>query len=490
MVGHERSRRSRRGTTRTDAGERLDPALLRLCLIVVLGSVATTLDTTIVNVALDSIGHAFGAPVSKVQWVSTGYLLAISMIIPVSGWSVDRFGAKTMWLCSVSVFLGASVLCGVAWSISSLIVFRLIQGLGGGMIPPLAQTILAKAAGPTRIGRAMTYVSIPTQLAPIVGPTIGGLIVAQLDWHWIFYVNVPICAAALVLAWRGLPAGEGRPSETLDWRGLALLSGGLGGLVYGLTVLGGGPTGDGDTVMPVALAVAGTMLLAGFVVHALRMRGTPILDLRLFRSRSFTMVSALMFLFGVSLFGMLFLLPLYYQVTAGKGALAAGLLLAPQGAGTVLALLVVGRWTDRIGARPIVLGGLLVSILGSLAFTQVQPDTNEILLGVSLVVRGIGLGAAAIPLLAAVYQAGLPRASIPRATSALNVFQRIGGSFGTAVLAALLQQQIGNATGVDALAAGFDRTFWWTIAFTTAALLPAWLLPRAKPAAADPGRLK
>lgn len=482
METNDRSGRLPRGSADAHPRERLDPALLRLCLIVVLGSIATTLDTTIVNVALDSIRRAFDAPVSTVQWISTGYLLALSVVIPVTGWSVDRFGARTMWLVSVTVFLGASALCGTAWSLSSLIVFRLVQGLGGGMIPPLAQTILATAAGPHRIGRAMTYVSIPTQLAPVVGPTIGGLIVAQAGWHWIFYINVPICAAALVLAWRSLPADRGQPSQRLDWYGLALLSCGLGILVYGLTALGGAPSGTGQTSMtvPVALSGVGVLLLAAFVVHATRMRGTPILDLRLFRSRSFSMVSALMFLSGVSLFGMMFLLPLYYQFTAGMGALQAGLLLAPQGAGTVLALLVVGGWTDRIGARPIVLGGLLLSILGTLVFTQVNAQTNEILLAGSLVVRGLGIGAAAVPMFAAIYQGGLPKTRIPQATSAVNVFQRIGGSFGTAVLAILLEQQIGHATGSAALAVGFDRTFWWTIAFTAVALVPAWFMPRAK----------
>lgn len=473
---------------RPDAGpapqlDRLDSALVKLCLIVVLGSAVTTLDTTVVNVALDNIGRGFHAPVSMVQWISTGYLLAISVVIPVSGWAIDRFGAKRVWMCALCLFLGGSVLCGVAWSITSLIAFRLVQGLGGGMIAPLAQTILARAAGPKRIGRAMTFVSIPTQFAPIIGPTVGGVIVDGLGWRWIFYVNVPICLVALILAWRGLADDTGQPAQRLDIRGLLLLSGGLGSLVYGLSLLGGGTLGNGTAVItqPAVMSAAGVLLLLGFVVHALRTRRTPIIDLRLFRSRSFAMVSTLMFLFGVSLFGMMFLLPLYYQVTQGKGALEAGLLLAPQGVGTVLALLIVGRWTDRIGARPIVLGGLIVSIIGTLAFTQVHADTAELLLAASLVVRGIGLGAAAVPLMAAVYQGGLRPADIPRATSAVNIFQRVGGSFGTAVLAVLLQRQIEGAAGVAAVATGFGHVFWWTIVFTALALVPAWLLPKDKP---------
>src|SRR4051794_7812557 len=217
----------------------LDRALLRLASVVVLGTIMSILDTTIVNVAIETLARELDSSLSSIQWVATGYLLALATVIPLTGWAMERFGGKRMWMVSVVLFLVGSTLCGLAWSTESLIVFRVLQGFGGGMILPIGQAILAQAAGPQRMGRVMSVIGVPTLLGPVLGPVIGGLIVDNFSWRWIFFVNIPVGIVALALAWRILPRGAaaGR-GAVLDVRGLLLLSPGLAALVYGLSEFG------------------------------------------------------------------------------------------------------------------------------------------------------------------------------------------------------------------------------------------------------------
>ncbi|MCW3839995.1 DHA2 family efflux MFS transporter permease subunit [Micromonospora yasonensis] len=447
--------------------------------IVVLGALTAMLDMTMVSVALARLTDDLGTSVATVQWVSTGYLLTIAMVIPLTAWAVERFGTRRMWLTALTVFLAGSALCGTAWSVGSLIAFRVVQGVGGGMIVPLAMMILAQAAGPTRRGRVMSMVAVPGQLAPIAGPLLGGLIVDAADWRWIFFVNLPIGLVALLLAWRGIPRAAQAPSAgSLDVLGLALLSPGLAVTIYGLYRAG---VQRSVAAPPVLIALAiGLALLGAFGVHALRARTTPVLDLRLFTSRAFAAASALNFLSRMSIFGAMILLPLYYQQVRGESALSAGLLLAPQSVGTMLGLLFVGKLTDRIGARPVVLVGLTVAVAGTAAYTQVRPDSDPVLLAVALLVWGIGIAAATVPVMAAAYQ-GLAPGLIPRATSAITTIQTVGASFGAAVLVVILQRRLTGAAdgGAAARAAAYGHTFWWTLAFTTLAFVPALLLPAA-----------
>jgi MFS family permease len=230
----------------------------------------------------------------------------------------------------------------------------------------------------------------------------------------------------------------------------------------------------------VPLAIGAAMLVA-FVVHALRTRAEPLIDVRLFRARSFTASAGLMFVGGLSIFGAMLLLPLYYQQARGQSALDAGLALAPQGLGMMVALAIAGRLTDRIGPRPIVLVGMLLATVGTIPYAQVGPGTSELALGVALTLRGAGLGAVLVPAMTAAYRDLRPDA-IPRATSAARILQQIGASFGTAILAVILQHQAaGHAAD---LATAFGNTFWWSVGLTALAFIPALLLPGAPAAQA------
>jgi EmrB/QacA subfamily drug resistance transporter len=297
-------------------------------------------------------------------------------------WSIGRRRSDARrsraWILSLALFLAGSVLSGAAWNTGSLIAFRVLQGTGAGLMQPIVQTLLVQAAGQRRLGRAISIITVLAVVAPIFGPVVGGLIVSNLSWRWIFYVNVPLCVAALLLAWRGLPATPPQGELRLDIRGLVLLSPGLAAIIYGLSQVG--THGGFDSAAVIVPLGIGVVLLAAFVIHALRTRDQPIVNLRLFHVRSFAAAGSLMFLSGLSLFGAMLLLPLDYQQVRGQSALAAGLLLAPQGVGSLLTRW-AGALTDRIGPRPIVLGGMALATLGTLPYTQVGPHTSEALQG-------------------------------------------------------------------------------------------------------------
>jgi EmrB/QacA subfamily drug resistance transporter len=473
--------------------DKLDRGILIVASVVVVGAIMSILDTTIVNVALATLGRELHSSLSTIQWVSTGYLVALAVVIPMTGWASERFGARRLWMTVVALFVLGSALCGLATSSTELIAFRVLQGLGGGMIMPAGMTILAQAAGPQRIGRVMSVVGAPMLLGPILGPVIGGLILEGLSWRWIFYVNVPIGALALVLAWRVLPRSEPQPGERLDFVGLALLSPGLAGIVFGLSEIAThGGIGYVGAWGPI---VAGVALVGAFVAHALRTRVRPLLDLRLFRAPGFAAAAASVLLVGGALFGAMLVIPLYLQVDRGLSTLDTGLLMAPQGIGAALVMPISGRLTDRIGGGPVVLFGMLVMTLGSVGLTVWGAGTSYWATSGILVARGVGLGCCFMPAMAAAY-ATIDRPSIPRATTALNVLQRVGGSIGTALLAVVLEQQIKAQLPHAPVASGtleplppavreriavplahaFNHTFWWAVALTAIGIVPAVVL--------------
>jgi EmrB/QacA subfamily drug resistance transporter len=465
--------------------------------VATLGLIMAVLDTTIVNVALDTLSRDLGASLSTVQWVSTAYLLSVAAVIPLSGWVTERFGSKRTWIASIALFAVGSALCAMATSAGELIAFRVFQGLGGGMLVPVGFTLIAQAAGPRQVGRALGLVGMPILLGPIFGPIIGGLIVDSATWQWIFVVNVPIAVVAIVVARRVLQPDAGRADAgALDWVGAALLCPGLAGVVFGLSEA----ESHGGIGSPIAFGpiLAGVALVALFVWHSLRV-ARPLIELRLFRSAGFRAAATVTFLLGAALFGGLLVLPLYYQVDRGESALQAGLLLAPQGLGAALMLPIAGRLTDRLGGGPVVLAGCSVIALATLPLVFVSGHTSYALIGGVLFVRGMGLGASIQPATAAAY-ALLHASQVPGATAVLNTLRQIGGSIGTALLAVVLERESlavlphgGGAGGLLAplsagaqgqvrgpLATAFDQSFMWAFGMALVAILPAIALVRAE----------
>jgi EmrB/QacA subfamily drug resistance transporter len=477
-----------------------DRALISISAVVVLGTFMSILDTTIVNVAINDLSKEFNTSLATIQWVSTGYMLALATVIPLTGWAADRFGTKRLYIISIGLFLIGSALSGLAWSAESLILFRVLQGLGGGMIMPAGMTILSQAAGPQRMGRVMGIVGVPMLMGPIIGPILGGWLVDDVSWRWIFYVNIPIGAVALIAALRLLPRDEPAAHERLDWLGLALLSPGLAAFVYGLAeTSSSGGLGATKAWLPM---LVGAVMIATFIGHAAR-HAWPLIDVKLFKVRTMSAASATTFSFAAAMFGAMFMLPLYYQVVRGQSALDAGLLLAPQGVGAAIMMPIAGKLTDDIGPGKIVLGGLSLLFVGMVGFTQVGADTSFWFLGGCQFLLGLGMGASMMPAMSAAYQT-LQRQQLARATTALNIIQRVGGSIGTALLSVVLTHQlasrlpVGNEGGLAAaqsvppeardriapqIADAFGNTFWWAAGIIALAVIPALLLPRHKPAA-------
>jgi EmrB/QacA subfamily drug resistance transporter len=460
----------------------LDRGTLAIASVVVLGAIMAILDTTVVNVAINHLTRDLDAPLSTIQWVVTGYMLALATVIPLTGWAAHRFGTKRLYMISLTLFIAGSVLCGLAWSAESLIAFRVLQGLGGGMIMPAGMTILTQAAGPQRIGRVMAIVGVPMLLGPIVGPILGGWLVDDISWRWIFYINVPIGLAALTLALRILPKDEPSPTESLDVVGLALLSPGLATLIYGLAEMGSNGIDAVGAWLPMTI---GASLIAGFVLHGLNTRN-PLIDLRLFQERSVAAAGLTMTLFTLAFFGAMLLLPLYFQGVRGEGAMDTGLLLAPQGLGAMLMMPVAGTLTDRIGPGRIVLVGIPTIAVTMGVFTQLTDSTSYWAIGATLFVMGLGMGATMMPTFSAAFQT-LKRAAVPRATTALNIIQQVGGAIGTAIMSVLLTNAVADRAPTPAGAAdAFGSVFVWATVFLAVAFLPALLLPRRKPDVVEP----
>jgi len=450
------------------AAQKLDPALVRTALILVVGGLAVVFDTTIVSVALHTLSVELHTPVTTIQWVSTGYLLALGIAVPLSTWGLQRFGGKRLWIFSLAVFLAGSVGSSLAWDI------------GGGLMLPLMTTLVFQAAGGKSLGRLVTYVALPALLGPILGPLIGGAILTHLSWRFMFWVNVPFCLVGILLAWRYLNTGAptrpgpapGKPR--LDVPGLLLIAPGTSAVLLGLANAG---TAAGfahpDVIIPL---IAGVALLAAFGGYALR-NSHPLVEVRLLARRPVASSSAVLFFSGFSLYGAMLLLPLYYQDVRGTTALAAGVMLVPQGIGTLLSRTVAGSNIDRFGSRVIALAGFAIVAAATVPFAVAGPHTSEWLLAAWMVIRGFGLGAVTMPVIVAGY-IGLDKQQIPHSSVLTRTAQQIGGAFGTAVLAVILQGAI--AAHPATLADAFHVAFWWSAGFSAVAVLLSLWLPGAQ----------
>ena len=457
-----------------EASEKIEPYVWKIAGVVILGMIMSILDTTIVNVALRTLGHDLHSSISQIQWVVTGYLLSLAAVIPVTGWAARRFGAKRVYMTSLVLFTLGSGLCAVAASTTSLVVFRVLQGVGGGMIMPVGQLIMAQVAGPKRMGRVMGVVTMPAMLAPILGPVVGGTILQNLHWSWIFLVNLPIGVLAFALAWRMLPQTDSGEAGRLDILGLALLSTASSTLVYGLSELGTHSSLTAPSVVwPIVISL---VLTAVFIWHALRVE-RPLLDVRLYANRVFGAASLTTFGLGAALFGAMILVPLYYQEVRHESVIVTGLLVGPQGLGMLIVMPLVSRFTQRFGGGRVALGGVVILSLATIPLAFVGGSTSIAFISVVLLLRGVGIGFSFMPAMTAAFAALRPD-QLSDATPQLNVLQRIGGAIGTAVLAVVLQRATGHATTKPVGA--FQDAYWWSVGICVLSLIPVFVLMRAE----------
>ncbi len=433
------------------------------------GPLMSGLDATMVNVSLDTIGRTFDTPLGLLQWVTSAYLLALALAFPVSGWLVDRFGARRIFLSCFSAFIVGSMLCAGARTVGMLIFCRILQGIAGGLLAPMMQMMMARHAG-KHMARVIGVAAMPVMVGQMLGPSLGGLILTWLSWRWTFFVNVPVGLVALAFAWKVLPRDEVITPRRLDIAGFAMISPGLALLLFGLV-----SAAHGETGASLALGFS-VILLVGFAFRALRWPATALIDLRLFAGRTFRAAAATQFLSNSINFGGQLLMPLYLLKLRAIQPGLTGMLLAPMALGVFCALPVMGRLSERFGARAISGSGAAIALLGTLPFALGGAEVPLPVLVVSLLIRGFGVGSITLPSAAAAY-ASVPRESLGHATTAINICQRFGGPVGTTGLAVFLQYTL---TVTDIPATAYTRTFWLLSALAAAALLAATRLPGAR----------
>jgi len=471
--------------------------------VVMLGAVMVILDQTVVNVALPSLEADFKVPLSSVQWIVTGYTLALAAVMPLTAWLTDRYGGKRVFVTSQVLFVTGSVLCGLAWSNEGLIAFRVLQGLGGGLIMPVGMATLMTITRPDERGRIMSVLGVPMLIAPAVGPTLGGWLIQAVSWRLIFFINLPIGIVGVTLSLlllRGDGPGQAR-REPLDLGGLVLASSAVVGLVYGLSQPSTYGWGSVQTLAPL---VSGILLLVVFCAYELRRRH-PLIDVRIFRDGAFSAALSLNFLVSLSLFGAILLFPLFLQQVQGYSPLNSGLIIGAQGLGAALVMPLSGTLTDRIGARWVVPVGLVLLVGSTLWMTTLADNTSTTTIVAMLFLRGMGMGFCMMPSMSAAYVTMAPEL-IAGATSIANVVQRVASGLGIAIMATVLSARI-NAN-LPALPAGapapsgsnlagahlaapikqlllqqtakaFDDTFWVAAGLTLLAFPLTLLLRRA-----------
>jgi EmrB/QacA subfamily drug resistance transporter len=405
----------------------------KIVLVAISGTFMMMIDATIVNIALPHILSVFNDTIDKMQFITSAYLMAMAISAPLATFIMTRFGVKRIYIASLVFFLVGSMLCGIAWNTNSLIIFRIIQGASSGVLMPLAMTLIFTNVPPEGRGTAMGIFGIPMVLAPAIGVTLGGYLVEYMDWRWCFYVNVPVVIAAVIISVIWIKDTPKEATLPLDIKGFMLAALGFGSLLYALTYA---PSWGWDDVRTLGLVGISLISLVSWVIVELKVK-VPLLELRVFKFKGFSLGTLLTFVTTMGLFSAMLLLPLFLQSVRGLGAFQAGLLMIPQAAGAMIGSVAGGRVYDRVGARPPVIIGLLLTgymtwKLSALDITT--PDSTFMLL---VGVRGIGIGLCMMPVMTFAL-AEVPLALTSAASTITNVLRSVFGGLATAIFASLL----------------------------------------------------
>ncbi|WP_396332620.1 DHA2 family efflux MFS transporter permease subunit [Burkholderia anthina] len=452
---------------------RLDPSIWKVSAVATLGSLLSQLDATIVNVSLSSLATDLHASLATIQWVTSGYLLALTLVLPLNGWLVDRIGAKALYLWCFSAFTLTSALCGLAWSAPSLIAFRVLQGVSGGLLAPMAQMMIARVAG-QQMARVIGYAAVPVLIAPILGPVVAGAILQHTSWRWLFLVNLPVGALALALAVWLLPGDrEDSRRRELDWVGLALLSPALVLFLYGAERI--------DAALGIAAIACSALLLAAFLRVERRKGEHALIDLALFRSRVFGAAAGTQFLSNGTIYAGQMLIPVFLIEACGRSPGEMGWLLAPLGLGMLVTYPSMGALTSRFGVRRLAAAGAMLALFATLPFVYLAlTGYDPYVLVPALFLRGMGQSAIGAPSISAAY-ASVDRRNLPMATTSLNIVQRLGGPTFTTICTLFLAWRL----HVESVSAGgtHGAAYAWAFgllcalhaaSFVTTLRLPLW----------------
>jgi EmrB/QacA subfamily drug resistance transporter len=417
-----------------------DSRVWRIVAVVFFGPLMTQIDATVINVALPTISQDLRASIDSAQWIISGYLLAVALTLPLNAWLAHRMGPKRLYLWSLSAFTLASFLCGIQTTINGLILARVIQGMAGGLLTPMAQMTLARAAG-KHIARVMGYTAIPVLMAPLLGPVLAGAILKYAVWPWLFYINLPIGILAVTSAALVLPNDEVRyPNRPFDCLGFLLISPALAALLYGLDHAS---QREGRVFL-----LSGVTLAGVFVWHAIRRDTQALIDVGLFRNRDFSIATTTQFVSNGANYAGQMLVPLFLIAGCGISPAKAGWMLAPMGLGLMFANPMLGFMTERFGYRIVPSVGTILSIVGTLPLLwMAQNQLSPVLLAVSLFARGAGQGAVFLPAISAAY-VSVARDQLALASTASNIVQRLGGPLGTTMIAIVLSHSSNYVSAV------------------------------------------
>ncbi len=406
-------------------------------IVVVIGSFMVMLDTTAVNIALPKIITVFGASVNSAQFVLTGYMLALAIVMPTAGYLTDTYGTKRVYLLSMLFFTLGSLLCGLAWNVPSLVFFRVLQGLGGGLLTPLGMTIIFKVTPPEKRGMVTGLYGLPLLLAPVVGPTLGGYIVQYIDWRFIFTMNLPIGVLGMFMGWLMLRETPRIDDLHFDIRGFVLSAFGFAAILYALATA---PQDGWTTPLNLTLMTSGSIALALWILVELT-ESHPLLDLRVFKNRTYTLATSVTFIVTLGMFSSTFLLPLFLQDFRGLTPFQSGLLLFPQALAAGMMMPITGRLFDRIGPRPLIATGLVLLAFATWRLSSISLEMSNTTMYGILMIRGVAMGLVTMPAMT-VGMNTLPQRLVARGSALTNVMRQLFGAFGTAIFASLLQTRI------------------------------------------------
>ncbi len=457
---------------------------------IIIGIFMVILDGTAVNVALPKLQQEFNLPnLTLVQWTVIGYALAQAAVIPLAGWLSDRFGAKRVFLISIGLFTIGSLLCALATSVELLIAFRIVQGIGGGVVVPISMAFVYRLAPPSKVGAVMGMMGVPILLAPALGPVLAGWFVEYYSWKWIFLINLPIGVIGILLGIRTLPNIGRQTVASLDRLGMILGPLAFAALVYGVSEGGIDPmTGKSTwTELPTVIGVGiGVIALVLFIVAELR-KTNPLLELRVFRSGNFTKGILVQWVSQIALFGTLFLVPLFLQQAKGYSPMEAGLMMLPQALASGLFMPIGGKLSDRFGARPLVLVGMTITTVAAFLLSNISADDGKLAIMLPLGLLGAGMGLFMMPLNTHLIQSA-PLNLVGRVTSLTNAAQQVMMSFAVAVLTTisttrmqdLMVAQQKPAPDLPIFAEAFGHTFFILVFVAVAGAALGLLLRKPK----------
>jgi len=451
--------------------------ILPILLAVATGMFLVILDSTVMNVAVPKLVRTFDTNLGTIQWVITAYTLALSAVIPLAGWFSDRFSAKRVFLSSIVLFVLASLLCTLAQTPEQLIAFRIIQGLGGGMIAPIGIATTFRVAPADKRGSVMGILGIPMLLAPILGPVLSGWLIEYINWHWIFLINLPVGIFAFWMAWKYLPASKSIHEMKLDVPGMFLAPIAFASLVFSVHRVGDKGWSNEWTLATLGI---GVMALLLFIWNELKQK-QPLLELRTFRSPAFTHGIILAWMNQIALFGSLLLFPLYLQQVKGLSPLEAGLYVIPQAILSTIGINIGGRLFDKYGVRPVAFVGITSLACALFALTHITAHTGSFYIMCSFAFVGLGQGLTMMQINTHVLKSA-PKKLVSRVTPITASAQQIMSSFGITLTTAYLSRQIRDLPvqhTVEQLGRAFGHTFWITLSFSLAALVLSLFLRKS-----------